>query len=83
MHEEDFWSCWLREDERGKQERKAKTERKEEERVKRGKKKQNEENETVTVKRMKEDVGSFCVEAFSVKGEMWRIVVIFLGIPFG
>ena len=31
MHEEDFWSSWLREDERSKEERKAKTERKEEE----------------------------------------------------
>ena len=28
MHEEDFWSSWLREDERGKEERKAITERK-------------------------------------------------------
>ena len=27
MHEEDFWSSWLREDERGKEERMAKTEK--------------------------------------------------------
>ena len=27
MHEEDFWSSWLREDERSKEERKAKTEK--------------------------------------------------------
>ena len=32
MHEENFWSNWLREDERGKEERMAKTEKNEEER---------------------------------------------------
>ena len=31
MHEENFWSSWLREDERGKEERMAKAERHEEE----------------------------------------------------
>ena len=28
MHEEDFWSSWLREDERGEEERRAQTEKK-------------------------------------------------------
>ena len=32
MHEENFWSIWLREDERGKEERMAKAEKNEEER---------------------------------------------------
>ena len=36
LHEEDFWSSWLREDERGKERRMAKTERKEEEKKGRG-----------------------------------------------
>ena len=36
MHEEDFWSSWLREDERGKEERTAKKLR---EKVNRGKEK--------------------------------------------
>ena len=61
MHEEDFWSSWPREDERGKEEGKAKTERKEE-RVKR--EEQKEENEAVTVKRRCE--GFVCVEAFEI-----------------
>ena len=40
MHEEDFWSSWLREDERGKVERMAKkTERKEEEKGEKRKRK--------------------------------------------
>ena len=33
MHEENFWSDWLREDERGKEEGMAKTEKHEEEKV--------------------------------------------------
>ena len=55
MHEEDFWSSWLREDERGKEERLSKAESNEEEkvkRVKRGKREEEkEENETETAKR--------------------------------
>ena len=39
MHEENFWSNWPREDERGKEERIAKAEKNEEETVKRGKEK--------------------------------------------
>ena len=31
MHEDNFWSSWLREDERGKEERMAKAEKNEEE----------------------------------------------------
>ena len=36
LHEEDFWSTWLREDDRGKEGRMAKAERKEEEKKGRG-----------------------------------------------
>ena len=52
MHEEDSWSNWLREDERKKEERQAKTERKEEEKGDKEKREEEkEENETVTGKR--------------------------------
>ena len=51
MHEENFWSSWPREDERGKKE---KTKREEE----------KEEKETVTVKRRCE--GCVSVEAFEI-----------------
>ena len=52
MHEEDFWSSWLREDERGKEERMAKAERNEEEKGEKMKREEEiEENETGTVKR--------------------------------
>ena len=45
MHEEDFWSKWLREDHRGKEERMAKAERKEEETSeKRKREEEKEEN---------------------------------------
>ena len=37
MHEEDFWSSWLREDEKSNEERKAEAEEKEKKREKRGK----------------------------------------------
>ena len=48
MHEEDFWSSWLREDEKSKEEGKPEAEGKgEEERSE----KEKEENETVTVKK--------------------------------
>ena len=70
MHEEDFWSSWLREDERGKEEN-GKTER-QEEKVKRGKEKRRK-NETVMVKRRCE--GCVSVEAFeifSLEGDLER-----------
>ena len=53
MHEEDFWSSWLKEDERGKAERTRKKLRdKKKTRVKRGEREEEkEENETETVNR--------------------------------
>ena len=42
MHEENFWSSWLREDERGKEERTARAEKNEEERSERGTEKRRE-----------------------------------------
>ena len=54
MHEEDFWSSWIREDERGKEERTAKAEKNEEEKgEKRKRVEEKEENETNL---LKEDV---------------------------
>ena len=65
MHEEDFWSNSLREDERSKEERKAKTERKEEEKEEnRKREEEKEENETATGKRRCE--GFVSVEAFEI-----------------
>ena len=59
MHEEDFWTSWLREDERGKEERMAKAARNEEEKgEKRKRQEEKEENETVTVKRRCEGLES-------------------------
>ena len=60
MHEENFWSSWPREDERGKGERMAKTEKKKKKRVKRGKEKRRKK----TVKRGCE--GLVSVEAFEI-----------------
>ena len=52
MHEENFLSNWLREDESGKEERNARTEKNEEEKgEKRKREEDKEENETGTVKR--------------------------------
>ena len=52
MHEADFWSSWLSEDEKSKEERKAEAEGKgEEEGEKRKGEEEKEENETVTVQR--------------------------------
>ena len=52
MHEEDFWSSWPREDEKGKEERMAKAERKEEEMEEKTKREEEkEEYETGPVKR--------------------------------
>ena len=56
LHGEDFWSSWLREDERGKEERKAKTVRKKE-----------EKEERRTGKRRCEDFVS--VKAFDIFGQ--------------
>ena len=65
MHEEDFWSNWLREDERSEEERKAKAESKEEEKgEKRKREEEKEENETATGKRRCD--GFVSVAAFEV-----------------
>ena len=69
MHEENFWNNWLREDERGKEERTAKTEKKDEGKgEKRKREEEKEENETRAVKRCE---GFVSVEALKslVKGE--------------
>ena len=51
-HEEDFWSNWLREEERSKEEIKAKAKGKEEKKEKkRNREEEKEENETETGKR--------------------------------
>ena len=69
MHEENFWSSWLREDERGKEERTARAEKNEEERCeKRRIEEEKEENQTGSV--LWRPLTSF------VKGETWRDVVI-------
>ena len=66
MHEENFWSSWLREDERGKEERMAKAEKNEEERCEKMKREEEkEENETGTLRRRRE--GFVSVEAFNFK----------------
>ena len=65
MHEENFWSNWPREDERGKEERKARYEKNEGEKCgKRKREEEKEEYETATVKRKCES--SVSVEAFEI-----------------
>ena len=65
MHEEHFWSRWLREDEKSKAERKVKAEGEGEvEGEKRRRGEEKEENETETVKRR--CVGFVSVEAFEI-----------------
>ena len=52
MHEEGFWSKWLRGEEKGKEERMARAERNEEEKgEKKKREEETEENKTVTVKK--------------------------------
>ena len=67
MHEENFWSSWPREDERGKGERTAKAEKKEEQKGQKRKSEEEKENETETVKRRCE--GLVSVEAFDIFGQ--------------
>ena len=65
MHEENFWNSWLREDERGKEERTARAEKNEEERgEKRIIEEEKEENQTGSVKRRRD--GLFSEEAFDI-----------------
>ena len=65
MHEENLWSSWLREDEKGREEWMADADKTEEETCeKRKSKEEKEENETVTVKRRCE--GFVSVEAFEI-----------------
>ena len=67
-HEQNFCSNWLRENERGKEERMATAETNEDERgVKRTREEEQEENETRTVKRRCEGSGS--VETFEIFGQ--------------
>ena len=79
MHEEDFWSSWLRGDEKIKEESKAEAEGKGEEKGEKRKRGGEKENETEKVRRRCE--GFVSVEAFEilVKGEIWRVVEMFLG----
>ena len=68
MHEENFWSSWLREDERGKEERMAKAEKNEEERIEmRKREEEKEESETGSVERRCE--GFVSVEALKLFGQ--------------
>ena len=65
IHEENFWSSWLRKEERGKEEKTARAEKKEEERgEKRKREEEKAENETGTVTRRCE--GCVSVEAFEI-----------------
>ena len=65
MHEENFWSNWFREDERGKEERTAKAENEEKKKSeKKNREEEKEENETVTVKKRCE--GFVSVEASEI-----------------
>ena len=81
MHEENFWSNSIREDERGKEERKAKTEKNEEEQ---GEKRTREEERKKRTKweRSKEDV-RFLSLWWPLKSlateEIWRVTKTFLG----
>ena len=77
MHEENLFRSWSTEDGKRKKKeywKRARRPTKEEMGKKRRREEETEENETVRC------VGSVSVEAFdhSVKGEIWRVVVIFL-----
>ena len=78
MHEEDFWSSWKREGERGKEERMAKAEKNEEEKgEKRKREEEKEENETDL---LKEDVRVLFLWKLLkslVKGKTWRVAEVF------
>ena len=79
VHEEDFWSSWLREDERSEGDRKTKTEDKKKKRAKRGKGKRRKKRTKWRL--VKEDVRVVFLWKplkSSVKGEIWRVVEIFL-----
>ena len=81
MHEENFLSSFLRED--GKEKEGRLMERGKETNEERGKKRwreeEKEENETGTVERRCEGFVSVEALEFFVKGEIWRVVVIFPG----
>ena len=83
MHEENFWSSWIREDER---EREVKKKERQEPRrmkrksVRRGKERRRKKR--TKRRRSEEDVRVLFLLRllkFLVKGETWRVVVIFLG----
>ena len=67
MHEEDFWSSWLREDEKSKEERKVETEEGGVEGEKRKREEEKEEHETETVTRRCEGLVSVEALTFLVK----------------
>ena len=83
MHEENFLSSWLREDGREKDERTVDMSNENEE--ERGEKRRREgEKKRTTRGLLKEDVAVLLLWnplQFLVKGEIWRVVVIFLGTP--
>ena len=79
VHEENFWSSWPREDERGEDERTARADKYEEEKSEKEEKRGGERRER---NGDEEDVRvSFRWRPlkFLVKGDIWRVVVIFLG----
>ena len=80
MHEEDFWSSWLREDEKSKEERKAEAEGKGEEEGE--KRKERRSKKRMKRGRLKEDVRVWFLWKFLkflVKSEMWRVAEMFPG----
>ena len=80
VHEENFWSSWLREEEGSKEERTAQAEKKEEQRgEKRQREEEKEENETETVKRRCGVLFWWRPWKFEVKGETWRVAELFPG----
>ena len=81
MHEENFWSRWLREDERGKGERLAKAEKKEKEMGQKGGREKRRKKRT-KLGRSKEVVRVVYLWRLlksSVKGDTWKVLVTFRG----
>ena len=83
-HEENFWSNWLREDGREKEEITAKAEENDEGKGEKRKKVKRRKKRTKRGE-LKEDVKvlfRWRLLKSLVKGEIWRVVVIFLGETF-
>ena len=84
MHEEHFLSSWLSEDGRKKEERTVEMNDESEEGVKRGEEKGRKKRMERRV--LKEDVTVLFLWRLlksSVKGQIWRVVVVFLEGPLG